>query len=207
MFDPHPDSIMHALSRRDVRGPSDQIKLLIDSYDDKRSGFEFAVNPDGVKRDYRDEQRRQRRRLVERRLGRRDARRLAGLDGRVPDPALAAALRAGRRRTRSGSASGATSSAIAERVSWPLWSPTRNGIASQLGRLTGLTGLTTERRLELTPYVVTKNVQRTLPNARLRARSADHGRRRSQVRHHAERHARRDGESRTSARSRPIPRS
>ena len=31
MFDPHPDSIMHALSRRDVRGPSDQIKILIDS--------------------------------------------------------------------------------------------------------------------------------------------------------------------------------
>src|SRR2546423_157181 len=52
MFDPHPDSIMHALSRRDVRGPSDQIKLLIDSYNDKRSGYEFAVNPDGVKRDY-----------------------------------------------------------------------------------------------------------------------------------------------------------
>src|SRR5213596_2643240 len=52
MFDPHPDSIMHALSRRDVRGPSDQIKLLIDSYYDKRSGYELAVNPDGVKRDY-----------------------------------------------------------------------------------------------------------------------------------------------------------
>ncbi|MDQ3996871.1 MAG: carbohydrate binding family 9 domain-containing protein, partial [Gemmatimonadota bacterium] len=52
MFDPRPDSIMRALSRRDVRGPSDQIKLLIDSYNDRRSGFEFAVNPDGVKRDY-----------------------------------------------------------------------------------------------------------------------------------------------------------
>ena len=52
MFDPHPDSIMHALTRRDVRGPSDQIKLLIDSYHDRRSGYEFAVNPDGVKRDY-----------------------------------------------------------------------------------------------------------------------------------------------------------
>ena len=52
MFDPHPDSIMRALSRRDVRGPSDQIMLLIDSYDDKRTGFEFAVNPDGVKRDF-----------------------------------------------------------------------------------------------------------------------------------------------------------
>ena len=46
------DSILHALTRRDVRGPSDQIKLLIDSYDDRRTGFEFAVNPDGVKRDF-----------------------------------------------------------------------------------------------------------------------------------------------------------
>src|SRR5689334_16183384 len=52
MFDPHPDSIMHALSRRDVRGPSDQIKIIVDSYGDRRSGYEFAVNPDGVKRDY-----------------------------------------------------------------------------------------------------------------------------------------------------------
>jgi hypothetical protein len=52
MFDPHPDSIMHALTRRDVRGPSDQIKIIIDSYNDKRSGYEFAVNPDGVKRDF-----------------------------------------------------------------------------------------------------------------------------------------------------------
>ncbi|HEV8215483.1 MAG TPA: carbohydrate binding family 9 domain-containing protein, partial [Gemmatimonadaceae bacterium] len=52
MFDPHPDSILHALTRRDVRGPSDQIKILVDSYDDRRSGYEFAVNPDGVKRDF-----------------------------------------------------------------------------------------------------------------------------------------------------------
>ena len=51
-LDPHPDSIMRALSRRDVRGPSDQVKVMIDSYNDERSGYEFAVNPDGVKRDY-----------------------------------------------------------------------------------------------------------------------------------------------------------
>src|SRR5688572_15238240 len=50
--DPHPDSIMHALTRRDVRGPSDQLKIMIDSYNDNRSGYEFAVNPDGVKRDF-----------------------------------------------------------------------------------------------------------------------------------------------------------
>ncbi|MBW3554812.1 MAG: hypothetical protein KY466_14970, partial [Gemmatimonadetes bacterium] len=52
LFDPHPDSIMHALSRRDVRGPSDQITVIIDYYADRRSGFEFAVNPDGVNRDF-----------------------------------------------------------------------------------------------------------------------------------------------------------
>src|SRR5438270_2572359 len=51
-YDPHPDSIMTALTRRDVRGPSDQLKVMIDSYNDRRSGFEFAVNPIGVKRDY-----------------------------------------------------------------------------------------------------------------------------------------------------------
>ncbi|MDP1891064.1 MAG: sugar-binding protein, partial [Gemmatimonadaceae bacterium] len=38
MFDPHPDSIMRALTRRDNRGPSDQIKVIVDSYHDRRSG-------------------------------------------------------------------------------------------------------------------------------------------------------------------------
>src|SRR5260221_8395539 len=51
-FDPHPDSIMTALTRRDIRGPSDQLKLMIDSYNDRRLGVEFAVNPNGLKRDY-----------------------------------------------------------------------------------------------------------------------------------------------------------
>ena len=51
-FDPRPDSIIALLSRRDVRTASDQIKVMIDSYHDRRTGFEFAVNPAGVKRDY-----------------------------------------------------------------------------------------------------------------------------------------------------------
>src|SRR3989442_15088152 len=51
-FDPHPDSILKLLARRDVRAATDQIKIVIDSYHDRRSGFEFAVNPAGVKRDY-----------------------------------------------------------------------------------------------------------------------------------------------------------
>jgi len=51
-FDSHPDSIKKLLARRDVRICCDQIKIVIDSYHDRRTGFEFAVNPGGVKRDY-----------------------------------------------------------------------------------------------------------------------------------------------------------
>src|SRR5687767_14640374 len=51
-FDPRPDSIIALLSRRDVRTASDQIKIMVDSYHDRRTGYEFAVNPAGVKRDY-----------------------------------------------------------------------------------------------------------------------------------------------------------
>src|SRR5256712_3716483 len=51
-FDPHPDSILKLLARRDVRAATDQLKIMVDSYHDRRSGFEFAVNPAGVKRDY-----------------------------------------------------------------------------------------------------------------------------------------------------------
>src|SRR5919202_2285671 len=51
-YDPHPDSIVGLLSRRDVRTASDQLKVMVDSYHDRLSGYEFAVNPIGVKRDF-----------------------------------------------------------------------------------------------------------------------------------------------------------
>src|SRR5215218_2448815 len=51
MFDPRPDSILALLSRRDVRTNSDQIKVVVDSYHDRRTGYQFALNPAGVKRD------------------------------------------------------------------------------------------------------------------------------------------------------------
>jgi hypothetical protein len=165
MFDPHPDSIMHALSRRDVRGPSDQVKLLIDSYDDKRTGFQFAVNPDGVKRDYTISN---------------DTDEDGSWNG-VWDVATAvdslgwtaefriplSQLRYAEAPTHNfGFGVWRDIERYRERVSWPLWSPMRNGIASQLGRLTGLSGITSARRLEVTPYAVTRNVQRSRPNSR-----------------------------------------
>lgn len=164
MFDAHPDSIMHALSRRDVRGPSDQIKLLIDSYNDRRSGYEFAVNPDGVKRDYSMSN---------------DGDEDSSWNGvwdvattvdslgwtaefRIP---LSQLRYAGGRTNTFGFGIWRDIERYAERSSWPLWSPTRTGLVSQLGQLTGLTSITTERRVEVTPYAVTKNVQRAITNS------------------------------------------
>jgi len=47
MFDPNPDSIVSLLSRRDVKTQSEQIKVMVDSYHDRRTGYEFGVKPGG----------------------------------------------------------------------------------------------------------------------------------------------------------------
>ena len=165
MYDPHPDSIMHALSRRDVRGPSDQIKIIIDSYGDKRSGYEFAVNPDGVKRDY----------AISNDNQEDDSwNGIWDVATSVDSLGWTAEFRIPLSQLRYAHLQSHTFGfgvwrdleRRAERDSWPLYSPDRNGLSSQLGRLDGITGITTDRRLELTPYVVTKNVERSLPNAR-----------------------------------------
>jgi hypothetical protein len=165
MHDPRPDSIMHALTRRDVRGPSDQIKILIDSYGDKRSGFTFAVNPDGVKRDF---------------AMYNDMQEDASWNGvwdvaavtdslgwtaefRIP---LSQLRYAGADEHTFGFGVWRDIERLKERTSWPLYETTRSGLSSQLGQLAGLAGITTARRVEITPYTVTKNVQQALPNNR-----------------------------------------
>ena len=50
-FDAHPDSIIRLLERRDTFTPSDMIWLFVDSYHDRRTGYEFGVNAAGVKID------------------------------------------------------------------------------------------------------------------------------------------------------------
>jgi hypothetical protein len=49
--DSEPHRIVGMLTRRDQRSPSDWIKVVVDSYFDRRSAYEFAVNPVGVKTD------------------------------------------------------------------------------------------------------------------------------------------------------------
>jgi hypothetical protein len=162
-YDPHPDSIMRALSRRDVRGPSDQLKVIVDSYNDRRTGFEFAVNPDGVKRDFA---------IFN------DGEEDGSWNG-VWDVATAvdslgwtAEFRIPLSQLRYADADRHTFGfgvwrdieRYAERVSWPLFSTTRTGMVSQIGQLDGLTGITSPGRLELTPYTVAKNVSRAEAN-------------------------------------------
>jgi hypothetical protein len=159
MFDPHPDSIMRALSRRDVRGPSDQVKLMIDSYFDRRNGYEFAVNPDGVKRDYamyndRDEDESW------------DA--VWDVATRIDSSGWTAEFRIPLSQMRYTSAPRHTFGfaiwrdieRYKERTSWPQYFGDKNGLVSQLGRLEGITGITSPQRLEVTPYTVAKNVSR-----------------------------------------------
>ena len=156
-FDPHPDSILKLLARRDVRTASDQLKIMIDSYHDRRTGYEFAVNPAGVKRDF------------------------AVYDDGNEDDAWDGVWEVGTQIDSLGwtaefriplsqmrYAPGPTNTfgfgvwrdidRYTERVSWPLYRVTRPGLMSQLGEVTGLDGLDAPRRIEVTPYFVTKNV-------------------------------------------------
>ena len=156
-FDPHPDSILKLLARRDVRAATDQLKIMVDSYYDRRSGFEFAVNPAGVKRDY---------------AMYNDAQEDDAWDAvwdagtqvdslgwtaefRIPLSQLRYVPRA---TNTFGFAVWRDIQRYSERVSWPVYRGSQAGISSQLGELTGLEGLPSPRRPEVAPYVVTKNV-------------------------------------------------
>src|SRR5438132_148491 len=156
-FDPHPDSILKILARRDVRAPTDQIKIVIDSYHDRRTGYEFAVNPGGVKRDY----------AIYNDNNEDDAwdgvwEVAATVDSlgwtaefRIP----LSQLRYAHADTNTfGFAVWRDIQRYTERVSWPVYRQSQSGFASQLGDVTGLVGLPAPRRLEVAPYMVTKNV-------------------------------------------------
>ena len=161
--DPHPDSIMHALTRRDVRGPSDQITVIVDSYNDRRTGFEFHVNPDGVKRDhaiYDD---------VQEDIswnGVWDVQTVVDSQGWAAEFSIPLSqLRyADAPRHTFGLSIRRDIERLSERVAWPQYSPTRRGLVSQLGRLEGLTEISSARSVELTPYLLTQNVTSPLTN-------------------------------------------
>jgi hypothetical protein len=156
-FDPHPDSIVSLLSRRDVKTQSDQIKVMVDSYHDRRTGYEFAVNPAGVKRDYY---------LYDdvREDGSWDA--VWDVATRIDSLGWVAEFRIPLSQLRYPRLASNTFGFMImrdlartnERFSWPAYRRQRPGVASQFGEVSGLEGLGAPRRLEIAPYGVTKNV-------------------------------------------------
>jgi hypothetical protein len=162
-FDPHPDSIIKLLERRDSWTASDMIWLFIDSYHDRRTGYEFGVNAAGVKLDqaiYDD--------------GNEDnawdavwdvATQIDSLGWTAEFRIPMSQMRYGPQRDHIfGFTIDRDIYRYNERVAWPLFSQSKAGIASQLGTLDGIDNIEAPRRLEAMPYVLTKSASHIRDN-------------------------------------------
>src|SRR2546423_9757389 len=163
-FDPHPDSIKKILERRDTFTSSDMIWIFVDSYHDKRTGYEFGVNAAGVKMDQAMHD---------------DGNEDGAWDGvwdvttRIDSLGWTAEFRLPLSQMRySTDRSHIFGFMIdrdiyryAERVSWPVISQAKAGFVSQFGALEAMDDLEAPRRLEAMPYVVTKNASAIVDNA------------------------------------------
>src|SRR5689334_6011113 len=148
-------NIRGILTRRDQRSPSDWIRIVIDSYYDQRSAYEFGVNPVGVKTDryyFNDGQSDDSWDAVWDVQVEKDA------DGwraefRIPFSQL-------RFNHTDGGPVGFTIireiGRLAETSSWPLLSRNAPGFVSQFGELTGLKMSGAPKKFELMPYSVGK---------------------------------------------------
>ena len=152
-FDSSADQIAARLTRRDDDSPSDWIGIVIDSYLDRRTAFEFAVNPAAVKRDiYR-------------------------FDDNEEDDSWDAVWEVGTSRDPQGWSaefripfSQLRFAAADEQIfgfnvyrkinrlnelqQWKLIPKNVSGVVSQLGTLEGIEGISPPRRLEILPYTV-----------------------------------------------------
>lgn len=163
-FDPHPDSIKKLLERRDTFTSSDMIWVFVDSYHDKRTGYEFGVNAAGVKMDqaiYDD--------------GNEDgawdavwdvATRIDSLGWTAEFRIPLSQMRYSRDREHTfGIMIDRDVYRYNERYIWPLLRQSKPGFVSQFGALHGMDDLENPRKLEAMPYVVTKNASTIRNNA------------------------------------------
>lgn len=150
-YDPRPDSIVGVVTRRDGTSASDEIGIYLDPNLDHRTGYEFYVNAAGVQRDV-----------------------AISADG-YEDPAWDGVWEAVARVDSLGwtaefripfsqleflpsehHAFGFLVNRVIQRrsehVSWPAYHPSRPGIVSQLGVLSGLDGIGSTRGIDATPF-------------------------------------------------------
>jgi hypothetical protein len=156
-LDPHPDSIIRRIGRRDDFPPGDRVVLLMDSYHDRRTGYEFGVTAAGGRYDaaiYED--------------GNEDGAWDAVWDVATSIDSLGwtaefriplSQLRYGPQREHTFAfAIDRDLYRYNERISWPLFRQSAAGLVSQFTGVPGFDDLEAPRRLEAAPYVVTKNI-------------------------------------------------
>src|SRR5688572_19308936 len=150
-FDSDAGKIVGILTRRDQRSPSDWIRIVVDSYFDRRSAYEFGVNPVGVKTDryyFNDGQSDDSWDAVWDVEVERDGNGWSA-EFRIPFSQL-------RFNNTSGGPVGFSIlrevGRLAETSTWPLLSRNANGFVSQFGELRGLKMSGAPKRFELMPY-------------------------------------------------------
>jgi hypothetical protein len=156
-FDPHPDSLIRPLARRDNFPGSDRVLVILDAYNDHRSGYEFGVTAAGAKYDAQVSD-----------GGNEDG----AWDGvwdvatRVDSLGWTAEFKIPLSQVRYGPQRKHTFNfaidrdiyRYSERVSWPQFRQSGADMISQLTPVSGFDDLEAPRRLEAAPYAVTKNV-------------------------------------------------
>jgi hypothetical protein len=160
-FDTEASKIVSYLTRRDGDSPSDWIRVLVDSYHDKRTAYEFSVNPAGVKFDrywYNDNNSDDSWDAVWDVKVARDADGWTA-DFRIPfsqvrfNPSESITF---------GFAVSRQIGRLNQTATWPLLARSANGYVSSFGELGGLSMGASPKRLELAPYTVA-NLTRQRP--------------------------------------------
>jgi hypothetical protein len=152
-FDSEPDRIIGFLTRRDAESSSDWVHVLIDSYHDRRTAYQFSVNPVGVKQDsywFNDSEKDDSWDAVWDVASRRDERGWSA-EFRIPFSQLRFSADGD---GRLGFAVMRDVARLNETTTWPLLSKNASGFVSSFGDLTGVTRGRASKRLELVPYVV-----------------------------------------------------
>jgi hypothetical protein len=155
MIDPHPDSLLSVLQRRDGMALSDDVILGVDSYNDKRTGYMFRLTPAGTMSDgymFND--------------GEEDWGWNAVWEGaaKVDSTGWTAEYRIPLSQLRYVPSGDNTFGILlmrriarrGERVSWPLFRKSKTGMVSQWASMPGFSDLPAPRRMELLPYSVAK---------------------------------------------------
>jgi hypothetical protein len=157
MFDPNPDSIAAQLGRRDQQNIySDWAHVAVDSYDDNRTAFRFAVTPRGVQADayhYDDSSEDSGWDAVWEAATTLDS---LGWTAEFRIPLSQLRFRSGTGDRTWGIGFARDIARYGEKsLSFPM-EPNSNRIVSSFGVLTGLDDLVAPRRLEVLPYTVAK---------------------------------------------------